>query len=473
MFVALGGHRWRARLAIAAVAGLSLYVPGLWWMRDFSLPGYGLAVLVEAAIVALALSVVPGTGPWRRAAAFAAALVLAEAFRGAWPFGGLPLAGIDLGQVDGPLVDVARLGGRLLLVGVVGAAGAGLGLVAQTLLSHEPRPKGWSQKVASVAPWLVSLGLVVGLAVAGHVGADGSTAGSLRVAVVQGGGPRGLRAVDADPERVFEAHVAATQDVKQPVDLVLWPEDVVDVNRPLAGSEQEDILSALAAELGATLVVGIVEDVGDDGFRNAAVAWGPDGRKLDRYDKVHLVPFGERIPLRSLVERVADVSAVPRDAIAGRGPGVLSTPAGRLGVMISYEVFFADRARAATRAGGRVLLVPTNASSFVDAQVPAQELAAARLRAVETGRWVLQAAPTGYSAVIDQRGRVVSRTPLGTRALRHQTVVERTGRTLAVAIGDTPVYLGCLAMLVAVQKNLSVGIAVFLRRFRKDRRTLD
>ena len=84
--------------------------------------------------------------------------------------------------------------------------------------------------------------------------------------------------------------------------------------------------------------------------------------------------------------RYASASVIPRDAVAGEGPGLLRTDAGDLGVVISFEVFFADRARAAVNAGGRVLLVPTNAASFTTSQVPAAELAAARLRAVEHGR---------------------------------------------------------------------------------------
>src|SRR5205807_9327393 len=97
---------------------------------------------------------------------------------------------------------------------------------------------------------------------------------------------------------------------------------------------------------------------------DAAVAWGPGGRIVGRYDKVRRVPFGEYVPLRGLVRHLADLSAVPRDARPGRGPGLLRTPAGPLGVLVSYEVFFEDRARAAVGAGGEVLLVPTNASSY-------------------------------------------------------------------------------------------------------------
>jgi len=172
-----------------------------------------------------------------------------------------------------------------------------------------------------------------------------------------------------------------------------------------------------------------------------ARAWGPDGLPGPVYEKNHRVPFGEYIPLRGIVSKVADVSAVPRDAHVGHGAGMLATRAGNLGVVISYEVFFADRARATASAGGRLLLVPTNASSYTTSQVPSQELAVARLRAVETGRWAVQAAPTGYSAVVDQRGRVVKQGPLGSRAVLPAEVRLRTGRTLAVRIGDTPLAL--------------------------------
>ncbi|MGH9266506.1 MAG: apolipoprotein N-acyltransferase, partial [Acidimicrobiales bacterium] len=278
---------------------------------------------------------------------------------------------------------------------------------------------------------------------------DGSVDGRLAVAAVQGGGPRGVRAVARHPGPVFDRHVDAMTDVRLPVDLVLWPEDVVDVERPVAETPEGRRLSELARSLGATLVAGVVEDVEGDRFRNAAVAWGPEGTIVDRYDKVHRVPFGEYVPVRSLFERLADLSAVPRDAIAGRGPAVLDTPAGRLGVVISYEVFFADRARDAVRAGGRVLLVPTNASSYRDAQIPAQEVAVARLRAVETGRWVVQAAPTGYSAIIDERGRVRGQGGLGGAEVLQARVDLRTGRTPFVALGSPPFLLAALLVLTA------------------------
>jgi len=452
LFAALEGRGVRGRVVCGAVAGLALYLPGLWWMRDFSLPGYLVATLLEAAILAGGLALVPGAGGWRRAVAFPAALVVVETVRGAWPFGGLPISGIDLGQVDGPMAGAARLGGRLLLVALVGLGGAALASLAR---------RRW--RAAAVAA-----GLVAVVALAGAVAPDGVPAGRLSVALVQGGGPRGVRAVTRDSGPVFDRQVEATAaGVHAPVDLVLWPEDVVDVGEELAGTLEDQAVAGLARSLGATVVAGVVQDIGRTRFRNAAVAWAPDGRIIDRYEKVHRVPFGEYVPARSLIGAVADLSAIPRDAIAGRGPATLDTPAGRFAVVISYEVFFADRARDGVRAGGRLLLVPTNASSYRDAQVPAQEVAVARLRALETGRWVVQAAPTGYSAVVDQRGGVHARSPLGERSVLQADVVLRRGSTVFVALGPTPVVVvALLALFVASKLSGRPSILLTKRRRR-------
>lgn len=429
LFLALDGRSPRGRLACGLAAGLGLYLPGLWWMRDFSLPGYVVATLLEAAILAAGVTLVPAAGRWRWAA-FPAALVLVEAVRGSWPFGGLPISGIDLGQVGGPLAPAARIGGRLLLVALVGVGGVALaGMVRRR----------WSVAGAGAA-------IVAVVAGAGVVAPDGAVDRGITVAVVQGGGPRGVRAVARDPAPVFQRHVDATAGVRPPVDLVLWPEDVVDIMSEVATAPEGATLAALSRSLDTTLVAGVVQDEDGGRFRNSAVPW-VGGAMFPRYDKVHRVPFGEYVPARSLFDRVADLSAVPRDATVGTGPPVLTVPDGKLGVVISYEVFFPDRARAAIRAGGRILLVPTNASSYRDAQIPSQEVAVARLRAIETGRWVVQAAPTGYSAVIDHRGVVRVLSGLGGAEVLQTGVDLRRGRTLSVSWGPEPWLVLALGMI--------------------------
>ncbi len=447
--LALGvaGRTWSRRLVAGTAAGLGLFGPGLWWMIQFSGPGYVITTLLEAAIVGLAMVAVPaGRG---RGVAFSAALVLASAVGGHWPFGGLPLAGIALGQAGGALAPAARVGGHLLIVGMVGALGAALAALVSALVpfwrgAERPRPG-----VRAVLGPVAAIAGVVAVAVAGTVSPVGSARGTLRVAAVQGGGQRGLRAIYVDPQVALDAHLAAAAGVARPVDVVVFPENVVTVDGPLGGSTQDKAMADVARTVDATVVAGVVTDAGPDRFRNAAVAWAPDGQVIDGYEKVHRVPFGEYVPLREIVSHLADLSAVPRDAIAGHGPGVLATPAGRLGVMISYEVFFADRARAAVRAGAEVLLVPTNASSYTTSQVPAQELAAARLRAIETGRDVVQAAPTGFTAVVDAHGHVRQRSRLGSAAVISASVTRRSGQTLAVRLGDGPLVLAAVVLLVA------------------------
>ena len=114
------------------------------------------------------------------------------------------------------------------------------------------------------------------------------------------------------------------------------------------------------------------------------------------------MPFGEYIPYRSLISHLADVSAVPTDAIPGHASGLLRTPAGPFGTLVSFEVFYANRSRTSVRAGAELLVVPTNTSSYATAQVPTQEVAADAVQAVQTGRDLVQAAPTGYSTVVDR-----------------------------------------------------------------------
>lgn len=423
----LGGAPARHRIAAGVAFGTGLYGIGLAWVKEFTVPGMAVFmafVSVQTGVVAALVP--PGRG---RLAAFPAAFVAAEWFRSAWPFGGLPLSGIDLGQAGSPLLPTVALGGRLLLVGAVAAGGAALAAAAS---------RRW------VAAALAAAALVA-LPLAGALAPAGRQVGTLRVAVVQGGGPRGIPAHEADPAAVFAAHLAASARIRPPVDLVLWPEDVVDVRR-FAGSPEEAALAALARRLRATVVAGVVEDVAPRRFRNFAVALAPTGRVADRYEKVHRVPFGEYFPFRPLLERFA---AVPSsDAIPGpRRPGLLRTPAGPVAVVISYEVFFEGRARSGVADGGEVLLVPTNASSFTTGQMPAQELAAARLRARQVGRDVVQAAPTGFSAIVDHRGRVRAHTDLGRRQVLQATVARRVGHTPYTRVGDAPVLAATAALL--------------------------
>jgi apolipoprotein N-acyltransferase len=459
----LAGQRARTRAWAGWLAGLGCYGPGLMWARAFNWYGAVLLIAVEALFFAAAALLTP---PLRgRAPAFVAAGTLAEAVRMTWPFGGLPLGGVFLGQADGPLLALARLGGPLLLTAGVWAGGAGLATLVSGLANARAgtragRPAGRrtgraGRRAGTVvavrgAAILIGLGLAI---VLGAVAPDGGPAvRSVTVAVVQGGGRRGLDKEQVDPSTVFAAQVDATRPLlaaTRPPSLVLWPEDVIALTGPLRGSTEGAEMAEEARRLHTTLIAGVTEPASPTTFRNEIVVWGPDGRIVGTFEKVHRVPFGEYVPFRSFISHFANLSEVPTDAIPGHGTGLLRTPVGPLGTLVSFEVFYANRSRTSVRAGAELVIVPTNTSSYATAQVPTQEVAADSVQAVETGRDVVQAAPTGYSAVVDQRGRVLDRSVLGRRQLLTATVPLRRGFTPYDHLGDLPFLLLAAVGLVA------------------------
>jgi apolipoprotein N-acyltransferase len=481
----LGGLRARTRFWAGWLAGLGCFVPGLLFVRSFTLPGALVLMAIEALFVAAGCLLVPSGPVVARALAFPAGLTLTEAARMNWPFGGIPLGGVFLGQADGPVLGVARLGGPLALHALVFVGGVGVGALAtaaaragrDTIRVHnfaraDVGGPGWwpagaeaADRVGTlsgalagtgtlVTTGVVALVLVALLAtVADHAPDGGGSLGAVSTAAVQGGGAHGVDKSQVHPAQVLAAQMAATRllqarDGGRTPELVLWPEDVVALDEPLSQSPEESVLSALAKSLHTTLVVGVTETVSSTTFRNEVVAWGPDGTLVARFEKVHRVPFGEYVPYRGFFSHLASLSAVPLDAIPGTGTGLMETPAGPLGAMVSFEVFYAERGRASVRAGAQLLIVPTNTASYATSQVPTQELAVATIQAVQQGRDLLQAAPTGYSAAIDHRGVLEARSVIGARQVVFATLDRRDGSTIYVRFGDLPVLVAAAIALV-------------------------
>ncbi|MEJ6512059.1 MAG: apolipoprotein N-acyltransferase [Acidimicrobiales bacterium] len=428
----------RARFFRSTVLGIAWFTPSMLWMVDLTAPGYAIAVILFSLYVGVAGLAVPGrsSSSWVRWLALPAAFTLAEAARCTFPFGGVPLATTAMGQASAPLGQIARV---FCAVGVTFAVAViGVALSA-----------AWERRhivAAAALAGVIALWFVAIIAPSGH------EIGTINAAVVQGGGPQGTRASETNPRDVLLRHVEATTLVTTPVDLVVWPENVVEVEGPIAVNREDAVLSALAKKLDTTLVVGITEGIDSSKFANASIVYLPDGSSGERYDKVHRVPFGEYVPLRSLLERIAGTNSglSSRDAVAGTQPAVLHTPAGTLAVAISWEIFFTNRARDGVLHGGQILLNPTNGSSYWLTQVQTQQVASSQLRAIETGRWVLQAAPTGLSAIVTPTGDVVQRTSISEQAVLQQDVALRSGDTIATVIGPLPiVWLSVILVALA------------------------
>ena len=439
--VCLGDHPTRGERATRGwLFAAGWLFPGMGWMWFLTAPGYVVAGAMFAGLHALAAVVSP-TGPWR-VVGRPAAHTFVEALRMMFPFGGVPLASLAIGQAGGPLLSVARLGGVLLLTWLVFQIGFALA-GPSPFVPVMARRRGATSEPHGAYAFTVAA-LVIVLAALAPSGSD--TGRSLRVTVVQGGGPQGTHAVNTDSRVVVERHLAATRTI-QPgtADLVVWPENVIDVPTFL-GSRELDEIAAEAARIGAPFAVGITEDIpagtpgGVEHFLNAQAVVTPAGEVTSRYEKVHRVPYGEYVPMRGLLEALgAPVGQVPKDAIAGDGPSVLILPDGTtLGVVISWEVFFGERARDAVQHGAELILNPTNGSSYTGTILQTQQVASSKLRATETGRWLVQASPTGFSGFISPDGDVYQRTAVSEREVIARSVPLREGTTWYTALGDLP-----------------------------------
>ena len=435
-------RRERVRLGLLFGAGW-MYL-GMGWMVQLTTPGYVVAGLVFALFHAGAAAVAP-TGAWRvigRPAAHA----LVEAVRFSFPFGGIPLATMGMSQVGGPFVGVVRVGGVILLTLLIFQLGFALAGAAPGIPAFARRFPPAAHGAPHGALAFLAVVAVVILSLVAPRGAD--TGEQFEVAAVQGGGEQGTSALEVPSIEVTERHLDATRMIPDDanLDLVLWPENTIDVE-VFDGSDIARAIAVEAARLDAPFAVGVTEDP----RVNSQIVVAPNGDIVDQYVKVRRVPFGEYVPLRGVLEALgAPIEQIGRDADAGTGPAYVDLPDGtRLSVVISWEVFFAGRAREGVKAGAGAILNPTNGASYTGTIVQTQQVASSRLRAIETGRWVVQAAPTGFTAIVDADGNVLQRTSVSEQRVLYDTIELRDGRTWYTNLGDGPFIVALILLLGA------------------------
>lgn len=428
---------------------------GMAWMVQLTAPGYVVACLIFAALHGVAAAVAP-TGSWRvigRPAAHA----LVEALRLSFPFGGIPLATLGISQVAGPLGGIARVGGVILLTWVVFQLGFALAGPAPGVpaFARRMRPGAGGQPHGTLAFLAIIVVIVISV-----VAPTGSPTGqTLSVAAVQGGGEQGTSALEVPSSLVTERHLEATRsiDADASLDFVLWPENTIDVNNvrstevfeDFSNSAIRDQIEAETQRLGVPIAVGITEDANtglpdERRYTNAQVVVTASGEIVDRYDKVRRVPFGEYVPFRGALENITSAVDQVGEAMAGTERAYLDVPLAdgedpvRLATVISWEVFFGGRVREGVKDGAVAILNPTNGASYTGTIVQTQQVASSRLRAIETGRWVVQAAPTGFTAIINSEGDVLQRTSVSEQRVLYADIELRTGRTWYVSLGDGP-----------------------------------
>ena len=234
---------------------------------------------------------------------------------------------------------------------------------------------------------------------------------TLRIAVLQGNIPQDEKWDDAHKGPIMDRYeVLARRAAATAPDLIVWPETSMPgffwLDRPLTRR-----LRALAASLHATMLVGVPVSEGQgeqERLFNSAVLLSPEGRSLQRYDKLHLVPFGEFIPFDRQLPWVRRMLPPVGEFSAGRKPTVFHLPQepdARFSALICFEDVFPHLARAFVRHGANVLLVMTNDAWFGPTAAAYQHAQASTFRAVELRRPVARAANTGWSGCIDAAGR--------------------------------------------------------------------
>ena len=439
--LACRGTTIRRGLLLGLVHGLALFLPLVEWTATIAGPGALVALaLLQASFVALlggalaATSRLPGWVLWA-----AALWVLQEALRSRLPFGGFTWGRLAFSQGDSPLTPLAALGGAPFVSLVVALIGTVLAWAVVTRGAGRPVRLGVAAGTAAAA---------CGVAAFVPLPVDGE---SVQVALVQGNVPRLGLDFNSQRAAVLANHASLTRELAADVragrvaapELVLWPENASDID-PFTDPEASATIDAAVRDVGVPVLVGAVLQGPGDLVSNAGVVWDPVTGPGERYVKRHPVPFGEYVPLRSLLRQVTDkVDLVPRDFASGDEVGVLDVGPVRLGDVICFEVAYDDLVRDVVTAGGSLIVVQTNNATFGFSAQTEQQLAMGRLRAVEHGRAVLVTATSGISAVIAPNGTVEQSAPVFTREVLSAEVPIRTSTTLATRLGALPEALLC------------------------------
>ena len=450
------GTSARRGALLGLVTGLAFFLPLVEWTATVAGPGALIALaLLQACFVAGVGAALPGVLRLPGWPLWGAALwVLSEALRSRAPFGGFPWGRLAFSQGDTLLTPLAAIGGAPFVTAVVALLGT---VLAWSLLHLRTRP------AVATGALLTATAAALGGAALVPLPVDGEP---VQVAVVQGNVPRLGLDFNAQRAAVLGNHVAATRRLADDVragrverpDLVLWPENASDID-PFTDPAAYDLIDEAVRDVGVPVLVGAVLQGPGDKVSNAGIVWDPETGPGERYVKRHPVPFGEYIPMRSLVRRVTTkVDLVPRDFAAGDRVGALDVGPVRLGDVICFEVAYDGLVRDVVTAGGRLLVVQTNNATFGRSAETSQQLAMGRLRAVEHGRTLLVAATSGISAVVTPDGRLTASAPVFTSAVLSAEVPARTGTTLATRLGALP------EVVLSVVAGLAVAAAAVAGR---------
>jgi apolipoprotein N-acyltransferase len=425
--------------------GLGLYGASLYWIALFGVLAWTALVLLSAAAIAafgaVAVIVRRPDRPIVNALAIASAWTVLDWIRGAWPFGGFTWVSLGVSQVSNrtllPLAGITAVWGITFVVVLVNAALA-------ALLTREGRGArraflAVGATVAVLAPVLLPAAVIDGPSV------------SIAVVQIDVRVPPGVSTVEEDllvARRNIEAH--RTLGNEPGVDLVVWGEGALD---PAALEDPATVAATQAAiaAVGVPTTIGAVVNDPDGSQHTSVLAFDGHGNLVDQYDKVHLVPFGEYVPFRRRLTWIDAIGQIPVDRVPGESLHPIDQPGiPPYGTPICFENAFPSIPRTLVRDGAGFLVVPVNNASYLFTAAAAQHLQMSQMRAVETGRWVVDAGVSGISAFINPAGVVQSRTGLFQPAILRGQVQASSAQTVYVRFGDWVPILSMVMLAMSV-----------------------
>jgi apolipoprotein N-acyltransferase len=432
--------------------GLGLFASGVSWVyisiHTHGSASPGLAGLLTACFVAgLALIIAlmawlwagwlrPSADIWISCVGFAALWVAQEVFRG-WFLTGFPWLYHGYSYTDTWLAGWAPIGG-VWLVGFTSVFTACL--LSELFLWRHRRP-------AAVGVALLLAIWLGGKALTG-VEWTNPTGSPLSVALIQADIAQSRK---WDPDHINQT-LTLYRDLsvaQGPVDLIVWPETAVPVLQSQARAFTDGMAARLAKQ-GTALITGIPVDTYKDGelhIYNAITVAGEEGQQ---YLKHKLVPFGEYVPLQDLLRGLIAFFDLPMSSFS-RGPSdqpPLEAAGYRLAPLICYEAVYPDFA-ARMAAQSELLITISNDSWFGHSIGPLQHLQMARMRAIESDRWMIRSTNNGVTALIDNRGRISQRIAQFEQAVLRGQVQPRTGLTPYLRWRNWPLALVVMACLIA------------------------
>ena len=447
-------------LAIGFVGGLAFYLSQIEWLSLYlgPIPWLALSTL-EAGIFALGLMVVSVVWRWldsrfspgHRYKNLAIGLALATLWTAReWvsisiPYGGFPWSRLAQTQSDTFLAKWVFVGGLGSLTFVIAFFSAAILIWILQYRASRALPD-----LATLS--VVALLLIVPAALQPPVNAE---AGEITVGAVQGHANAGLFANEV-PGTILNNHLQATKLLKgkskfKKLDVVVWPENASDLSPFSNPSANKAIRKLVDEEMNAPLIFGTITQRGEELF-NSSILWQPAKGAIDYYDKKRPVPFAEYVPDRDFWYQLAPdlIGLVSRGYTFGTRDGIFEINQRKLGTLICFEIAIDDIGRDLVADGAQIVISQTNNADFGHSDETYQQAAFARLRAIETGRVVVNVSTVGVSAIYSPDGSVIDQVPSFEPAVMLQTLPLRKSITPAMVIGPVFDLLANLAAALLI-----------------------